>query len=88
MTFFLAMMVNPDTQRKAQEEIDRLTGGKRLPLAADRENLPFVDALAKEILRWGPVAPMILPHTSTEDDVWGGYFIPKDAIIMANVWCV
>ncbi|KAJ4396738.1 hypothetical protein N0V93_000959 [Gnomoniopsis smithogilvyi] len=85
-TFFLAMITNPDAQRKAQEEIDRLTSGNRLPVAADRESLVFVDAIVKETLRWGPVAPMALPHTSTEDDVWEGYLIPKDAIIMANVW--
>lgn len=80
------MIVNEDAQRQAQEEIDRVTGGKRLPVAADRDNLTFVDAILKETLRWGPVGPMNLPHTSTEDDVWEGYFIPKDAIIMANIW--
>lgn len=80
------MIVNPDAQRKAHEEIDRLTGGKRLPGAADRDSLIFVNAIVKETLRWGPVAPMSLPHTSTEDDVWEGHFIPKDAIILANVW--
>ncbi|KAJ4411259.1 hypothetical protein N0V82_009076 [Gnomoniopsis sp. IMI 355080] len=84
-TFFLAMVVNEDAQRKAQEEIDRVTGGERLPVAADRDSLNFVDAIVKETLRWGPVAPMNLPHTSTEDDVWEGHFIPKDAIIMANI---
>lgn len=85
-TFFLAMLVSPDAQRKAQEEIDQLTGGIRLPVASDRSSLPFVDAMVKETLRWGPVGPMILPHTSTEDDIWNGHLIPKDAIIMANVW--
>lgn len=84
--FFLAMMLHPEVQRKAQEEIDRVIGENRLPLSADRENLPFVDAVVKEALRWHAVAPMSLPHTSTEDDVYGGYFIPKEAIIMTNIW--
>lgn len=80
------MMAYPDVQAKAQEEIDKVIGGDRLPVAADRRCLPFVDAIVKEVLRWHPVAPMILPHTSTEDDVFEGYFIPKNAIIMVNVW--
>lgn len=87
-TFFLAMLVNPDAQRRAQEEIDQLTGRTRLPIASDRSSLPFVDAIVKETLRWGPVGPMNLPHTSTEDDIWNGHLIPKDAIIMANIWSV
>ncbi|TDZ15801.1 O-methylsterigmatocystin oxidoreductase [Colletotrichum orbiculare MAFF 240422] len=84
--FFLAMTVFPRVQQKAQEEIDRVVGQDRLPTAADRPNLPYVDALVKELLRWQPVAPMGLPHTSSDDDVVEGYFIPKDAMILPNIW--
>ena len=84
--FFLAMTVFPDAQRKAQEEIDRVIGQNRLPSFEDRENLPYIDATVKEVLRWHPVAPMGLPHTSTEDDVCEGYFIPKGSMLFANVW--
>jgi len=61
-------------------------GKDRLPVFSDRDNLPYVEATVKEALRWHPVAPMGLPHTSTEDDLCEGYFIPKDAMIFANVW--
>ncbi|KAH7308648.1 putative cytochrome P450 oxidoreductase OrdA-like protein [Stachybotrys elegans] len=84
--FFLAVMVTPEVQQKAQEEIDRVVGKDRLPSIADRENLPYVDAIVKEVLRWHPVAPMCLPHTSTEDDVYNGYLIPSGAMLFANVW--
>ncbi|KAI2619924.1 putative cytochrome P450 oxidoreductase OrdA-like protein [Hypoxylon sp. NC1633] len=84
--FFLAMTVHPEVQRKAQEEIDRVVGHDRLPTIADRETLPYVEATVKEVLRWHPVAPMALPHTSTEDDVCKGYFIPKGSMLFANVW--
>ncbi|KAK7900779.1 hypothetical protein LTR67_003063 [Exophiala xenobiotica] len=84
--FFLAMTVSPEVQKRAQEEIDRVVGTDRLPTVADRENLPYVDAVVKEVLRWHPVAPMGLPHTSTEDDVFNGYLIPKGAMLFANVW--
>jgi cytochrome P450 len=80
------MMVFPEAQRKAQEEIDRVVGGGRLPTLADRESLPYIEATVKEVLRWHPVAPMGLPHTSTEDDVCEGYFIPKGSMLFANVW--
>lgn len=80
------MSIFPEAQRKAQEEIDQVVGQDRLPNVSDRPNLPYVEALVKEVLRWHPVAPMGLPHTSSEDDIAEGYFIPKDALLLANIW--
>ncbi|KAM5376056.1 hypothetical protein ACJA88_007167 [Fusarium oxysporum] len=84
--FFLAMILYPDVQKKAQEEIDGVIGNERLPDCSDRQSLPYVNAIVNEVLRWHPVAPMGLPHTSTVDDVFEGYFVPKDALIMPNIW--
>lgn len=83
--FFLAMTLYPEVQRKAQEEIDRVVGTK-LPSFDDRANLPYVDAIVKEVLRWHPVAPMGLPHMTTDDDIFNGYLIPKGALVIANIW--
>jgi cytochrome P450 len=84
--FFLAMMVFPEVQRRAQEEIDRVIGKDRLPMLADREKLPYIEGVMKETLRWNPVAPMCLPHTSIEDDVYNGYLIPKSSMLFPNIW--
>ncbi|KAJ5387082.1 hypothetical protein N7509_009623 [Penicillium cosmopolitanum] len=85
-TFFLAMALFPDVQRKAQQELDAVLGGDRLPQCEDRDNLPYVNALVKEVFRWHPVAPMGVPHVSTEDDICEGYFIPKGSSILTNIW--
>ncbi|KAF8884193.1 cytochrome P450 [Infundibulicybe gibba] len=79
-TFFLAMAMHPDTQRKAQAEIDSVIGPGRLPEFTDRESLPYVNALIKETMRWKNVAPVAAAHSSTEDVEYDGYFIPKGAI--------
>ncbi|KAI0516774.1 cytochrome P450 [Xylaria bambusicola] len=84
--FYLAMTIFPEVQRAAQEEIDRVIGSNRLPTMADRENLPYVEALVKEVYRWHPIAPMGIPHTTTDDDIYEGYLIPKGSTIFANVW--
>jgi cytochrome P450 len=76
----------PEVQRKAQDEIKRVLGLGRLPKMADRAQLPYVNAIVKEVLRWHPVAPMAIPHLSTEDDTWEDYFIPKGSLIMPNIW--
>ncbi len=57
LTFFLAMLMNPDAQTKAQEEIDRVIGTDRLPTFDDEPELPYVSAFSKEVFRWQQAAP-------------------------------
>ena len=52
------MVLHPEVQRKAQAEVDRVIGGDRLPTLADQPNLPYVDALVQEVLRWNPAGPL------------------------------
>ena len=52
------MTLYPEVQVRAQEEIDRVVGHDRLPDFGDRDNLPYVEALLMETLRWHPVAPL------------------------------
>ena len=52
------MMLFPEAQKQAQAEVDRVIGNDRLPGIADRESLPYVAAVLKEVLRWRPVVPM------------------------------
>ncbi|KAF9024334.1 cytochrome P450 [Hymenopellis radicata] len=60
--------------------------GGHLPTLDDRDAMPFVRALIKEVIRWGPVAPLGLRHRRKEDDVYSGFHIPKDATVIANIW--
>lgn len=86
MTWFLLIMIaHPEYQKKAQEELDDVVGRGRMPTFADYERLPYVRALVQETLRYRPVAPLI-PHKLVQDDVYEGYFLPKNAIIIANAW--
>lgn len=39
---------------------------------SSHENLPFVEAVYKEVLRWRPVAPFSVPHMLTKDDIFNG----------------
>jgi cytochrome P450 len=57
-SFFLAMLVYPNVQLKAQAEIDRVVGRERLPNMDDIASLPYVNAVVTECLRWLPVTPM------------------------------
>jgi hypothetical protein len=87
-SFFLHMILNPDIQARAQAEIDARIGQDRLPTLRDREYLPYVEALSKEVLRLSIILPGAIPHKVRQDDVHEGYFIPKDAVVIPNVWSV
>jgi cytochrome P450 len=56
--FLVAMLLFPDIQRKAQDELDSVVGRDRLPTFEERPKLPFVDAVSREVLRWRPVTPL------------------------------
>ena len=86
--FFLAMALNPGVVEKAQEELDRVVGKDRLPEFSDRDDLPYVDAVVKELLRWNPPAPISLPVKVAKDDVYRGYSIPARATVIENIWAV
>ncbi|KAF8869034.1 cytochrome P450, partial [Infundibulicybe gibba] len=88
MTFFYVMATHPDVQRRAQDEIDAVIGSDRLPNVGDRSSLPYVEAIYREMMRWRPVVPLGVPHTSNEDDIYKGFFIPKGSIVFANIWAM
>lgn len=85
-TFFMAMALNPHVVKKAQEELDRVVGSGRLPDFSDQENLPYISAVTKELLRWTCPFPIGLPKRAMKDDKYDGRFIPAGATIVENVW--
>lgn len=85
-SFVLTMVLYPDVQKKAQEEIDRVVGSSRLPDFSDYDSLPYIEAIVRETIRLHPVVPIGVPHRLTQDDEYGGYFLPKGSILIANIW--
>lgn len=84
--FFLAMVQFPEAQKKAQCELDMVIGPDRLPEFADRDALPYVRALVKEVMRWHSVAPTAIAHRTVDKDEYKGYRIPAGSIIVPNSW--
>ncbi|KAF9508831.1 hypothetical protein BS47DRAFT_1246786, partial [Hydnum rufescens UP504] len=79
--FLLVMVLCPEAQKKAQDEIERVVGNDRLPSVHDRDALPYVENLIKEVRRWWLLAPGAISHRLMEDE-YKGYFIPKGLVIL------
>lgn len=92
LSFIFALATHPEYRRKIHAELDSVladrSGTLRLPTFEDRESLPFLMAAVMESQRWAPVIPIGIPHRTTEDDVFEGYFIPKGTVVIANQWSV
>ncbi|CUA71441.1 O-methylsterigmatocystin oxidoreductase [Rhizoctonia solani] len=88
LMFLLAMVLHPEVQKKAQEELDFVIGSDRLPTLEDRTQLGYVERVVQETLRWAPVSPLAIPHTCFQDDTYKGYRIPKGAMVFGNVWAM
>ncbi|KAG7087581.1 hypothetical protein E1B28_013535 [Marasmius oreades] len=76
-SFILAMVLHPDVQSRAEDELNEIVGSSRLPDFEDRGKLPFVEAILAETLRWHPAVPL-------DNDVYEGYIIPAGATIVPN----
>ncbi|KAJ7358478.1 cytochrome P450 [Mycena albidolilacea] len=83
--FILAMILHPEMQVKAQQEIDSVVGDLRLPEFKDRVDLSFIEGILQENFRWNPPVPLGIPYRAMENDVYNGMFIPKGALIFANI---
>ncbi|KAK0465901.1 cytochrome P450, partial [Desarmillaria tabescens] len=89
LSTLLAFLLYPEVQAKAQAEVDAVIGhGTRLPNFDDRPQLPYIDAIVLEALRWNPVAPLGVAHRTMEEDVYRGYYIPAGATVIGNVWAM
>jgi len=67
----------PDVRAKAQAEIDAVVGPDRLPKCSDSANLPYVNAIISELLRWQPVvsldtSPSLHPSYSHDNSLLAG----------------
>lgn len=86
-TFILAMTLHPEAQKRAQAELDAVLGD-RLPTFADKDDLPYVTAIMKEVFRWIPVLPLAVPHRAINSDRYKDFHIPAGASVLGNAWAI
>ncbi|OWA53859.1 Cytochrome P450 2U1 [Hypsibius exemplaris] len=85
---FVYMIENPEVMWKVQAEIDQNIGRDRVLTNADRGLLPYTEATLLEIQRCASLVPLSVPHTTRSEMNIDGYIIPKDTVLLANLYSV
>ncbi|XP_014230693.1 methyl farnesoate epoxidase-like [Trichogramma pretiosum] len=77
---------NVNYVKELQSELDDVLGRNCAPTLADVTRLPKIESFLAEAARYLIMAPMGVPHRSTNDVFFEGYEIPKDTIILMNFY--
>uniref|UniRef100_A0AAQ4R2H0 Cytochrome P450 2K1-like n=1 Tax=Gasterosteus aculeatus aculeatus TaxID=481459 RepID=A0AAQ4R2H0_GASAC len=70
----LLMAKYPQIQDQVQEELSRVVGSRQVRVE-DRRNLPYTDAVIHETQRLANIFPLAVPHKTSQDVTFQGFFI-------------
>ena len=82
------LAINQKVQERLHKELDDVIGRERLPELADKPNLPYLEATIHEVLRYSSLVPLLFPHSTTQDTNLNGFEIPRDTVVLFNVWAM
>uniref|UniRef100_A0A8C3WIJ1 Steroid 17-alpha-hydroxylase/17,20 lyase n=1 Tax=Catagonus wagneri TaxID=51154 RepID=A0A8C3WIJ1_9CETA len=78
----------PQLKKRIQDDIDQHIGFNRAPSVSDRNRLLLLEATIREVLRFRPVSPTLIPHKALVDSSIGEFTVDKDSDIVVNLWAL
>nr|KYP69592.1 Cytochrome P450 71A1 [Cajanus cajan] len=85
---FAALLRNPDTMKKVQEEVRRVVGHKSKVDENDLSKMNYLSCVVKETLRLYPPAPLLIPRETLSDVKVKGFDIPSKTRVFVNAWAI
>ncbi|XP_048136137.1 iridoid oxidase-like isoform X2 [Rhodamnia argentea] len=80
------LLRQPESMKKAKDELDQAVGSNGKLEEIDTENMPFLQAVVKETLRLHPPLPLLIPRNTLKETKFMGFDIPKDTMVYVNAW--
>ncbi|XP_011002141.1 PREDICTED: cytochrome P450 78A4-like [Populus euphratica] len=83
------MVLHPEIQAKAHQELEKFIGNHRQVQDSDIPNLPYLQAIVKEVLRLHPPGPLLSWARIAIHDVHVDKMsIPAGTTAMVNMWAI
>ena len=84
----LHLSQSPEVVSKCRKEIEDVVGREDIVGLEHVKEMPYSMAVVYEIFRVASVAPLGLPHKTSEEVKIGDLIIPQDSMVMANLWSI
>ncbi|CAL9226172.1 unnamed protein product [Arabidopsis halleri] len=85
MTFLIR---HPESMKKLQDEIRTYSRNKLYVSEEEVENMTYLKAVIKEVLRLQPPGPLLIPRHLSEDVKLKGYDIVAGTMVFINAWAI
>nr|WJZ49106.1 cytochrome P450 [Isodon lophanthoides var. gerardianus] len=82
------LVANPDKMAKLKQELKSALGESQIVEESDIDKLPYLQAVVKEVMRYHPPGPFLLPRRAESDQEVKGLMIPKGTQVIINVWAI
>lgn len=85
------LLNHPQILETTRQNIDtqmETSSSRRLLKEEDLVNMNYLKNVVSETLRLYPVAPLMVPHVPSSDCVIGGFNVPRDTIVLVNLWAI
>uniref|UniRef100_A0A2N9IAU4 Cytochrome P450 n=1 Tax=Fagus sylvatica TaxID=28930 RepID=A0A2N9IAU4_FAGSY len=82
------LLLNPESMIKVKDELTRVVGPNQKVEESHIDNLSYLQAVIKEILRLHPPIPFLVPRKAIQDTNFMGFNIPKNTQVLVNAWAI
>ncbi|XP_019088984.1 PREDICTED: putative cytochrome P450 71A28 [Camelina sativa] len=84
----ILLIRHPESMKKLQEEIRMYSRNKLYVSEEEVENMKYLKAVIKEVLRLHPPGPLLIPRLLSEDVKLKGYDIAAGTMVFINAWAI
>ncbi|CAK8692689.1 unnamed protein product [Clavelina lepadiformis] len=84
----LCLIHYPQTQKQIREEIHEVIGSSGTVHMSHKPDMHYTNAFIQELMRYRTLGPLGIFHKTNEEADLNGYTIPKDVMIVPNLWAV
>ncbi|CAK9228236.1 unnamed protein product, partial [Sphagnum troendelagicum] len=82
------LLRHPHCAKKLQAELDEVVGKDRIVTESDIPDLPYLNAVLKEVLRLHPPVPINITHVALEDTTVGGFDFVAGTRLSVNIYAI